>query len=405
MALMRPRLALRTLLFALTVVCAVLSYFAPLMERVRRTERALAALPGVCAGYDYETRLSAAEGPDPPKTPPGPAILRWILGESAFADVVRLSYFEYFDEEHALNSDALRHLEEFGALRELELGQMRERLNDAALARLSPLAQVSALDLSGAPVTDAGLRHLAALVNLESLNLDRTEVTGEGFAQLVRCKKLTHLYLRHVRLSVAGILAIEQFTGLRSLTFVPPPGGDEEAFRVCGRLPRLCVLELDGARLSGGCLRHIANLEDLQYLIIHGGSVAAGELSQLPQLPRLQMLSLSGTELTDAGAAELGGLTHLDDLFLDNTAITDDALPHLAGLTRLRRLGLSGTAITRQGLLHLRNLEHLEFIDLSGTEMWNLSAAELSRLLPNCHGQQRAERTHEAFGRSAKLID
>ncbi len=276
--------------------------------------------------YDHDADASAPPTLDPLKGSWGVAILRRMFGANVCSEVVRLSYVEYFDEKHALDSDALKTLKEFRSLQELSLGEMGERLTDAALARLSPLDHLSTLDLRSSPVTDAGLRHLAPLVRLQSLNLDGCQITGEGLSRLGGCKNLRHLYLRRVQLSVAGMREIERFKSLWSVAFDPPPAGGEEAFRICGQLPQLRILEIDGARLSGGCLRHLANLAELQYVFLERSNIAPDELTALAQLANLRVLDLSETDLTDAVAAELANLTHLEGLFMANTAIGDEAL-------------------------------------------------------------------------------
>ncbi len=383
--LKRPRWSLRILFAGLTAVCAALAYVAPFIERARRRDHALAALPGIGVHFEYPPEANGLDGADSQKLPRCPAILRWLLGSAVFAEVDALIYRQPADSERAIHPSALRHLKEFEQLADLVLGGMGDRLTDADLANLQPLTQLTSLDVSGTAITDAGLRNLIPLVNLESLKLNDTQVTGEGLAQLTGCSRLGQLELRNAPLSLNGIRAIEGFKGLWSLRFTSPPGGDEEAFRACGQLPELWGLEVDNANLSGGCLRHLVNLTDLRCLLIRDAKIAPVELSYLAQLKDLRTLDVSGTNLTDADIVALCDLRSLECLSLDNTAVCDDALPHLARLTQLRSLDLSGTAVSQAGLLHLRKLAHLKYVDLTETAAEGQSYAEMSQLLPNCY--------------------
>jgi hypothetical protein len=77
-----------------------------------------------------------------------------------------------------------------GELR-VNLKGMREKADDAFVARLAPVAEyVVSLDLSGTPVTDAALTTVGKMQRLEDLRLASTKVTDAGVAQLKGLEKL-----------------------------------------------------------------------------------------------------------------------------------------------------------------------------------------------------------------------
>src|SRR5262249_22775060 len=62
---------------------------------------------------------------------------------------------------------------------------------------------------------------------------------------------------------------------------------------------------------------------------------------------------LQGTRVTGAGLKHLAGLKNLQTLVLIDTKVTDAGLKELAGLKNLRRLELQGTKVTREGAAEL----------------------------------------------------
>ncbi len=73
----------------------------------------------------------------------------------------------------------------------------------------------------------------------------------------------------------------------------------------------------------------------------------------LADLVDLNELVLRNTQVTDAGLEHLAKLSELVTLDLSQTQVTDAGLRHLAGLTELRSLQLTSTPVTHSGIKKL----------------------------------------------------
>ncbi len=127
---------------------------------------------------------------------------------------------------------------------------------------------------------------------------------------------------------------------------------DEVMHALCGRLPALKFLYLDGVTsLTADGLRAVGGLTTLTYLNLGYCNVTDAVLRELRGLTELSELWLYGcTLVTDVGVRELRDLTALRTLGLINcTQVTDAGLQHLMSLTALSVLFLYGTSTTQAG--------------------------------------------------------
>ena len=114
--------------------------------------------------------------------------------------------------------------------------------------------------------------------------------------------------------------------------------------------------------------------------IDRGYGVADADLARLAGLRQLKLLDLRENPIGDAGLEHVAELTQLEWLILDRTRITSAGLSHLTGLTRLRRLSLAECEIDDAGLESLASLSSLEFLDLSRTRISDAGIAQIARL-------------------------
>ena len=107
-------------------------------------------------------------------------------------------------------------------------------------------------------------------------------------------------------------------------------------------------------------------------------------LVHLADLTNLDTVVLYNTKVTNAGLVHLDGLQRLAFLALNNTQVTDAGLVHVAELKNLSFLALEDTQVTDAGLVHLTNLTKLETLWLNDTQVTDAGIAELQKALPGC---------------------
>lgn len=99
------------------------------------------------------------------------------------------------------------------------------RADDAALARLAPLADlIVEAELARTLVTDAGLASVGRWTNLRSLDLSRTNVTGQGVTALAGLTRLEALNLTESAVDADGIARARALPALRRLWAFGTPG-------------------------------------------------------------------------------------------------------------------------------------------------------------------------------------
>lgn len=115
---------------------------------------------------------------------------------------------------------------------------LRQRLVDADLARLGPIAeQVAWLDLGGTRVGDSGLGVVTEMPHLMRLYLNGTGVTDAGLRHLTGLEKLEYLNLYGTRISDDGIEHLEKLRGLRTLYLWQTDVTEDGIDRLRGSLP------------------------------------------------------------------------------------------------------------------------------------------------------------------------
>ena len=128
--------------------------------------------------YDWEYEQ---ENIRPFCRPPAQTMLRNLLGDDFFDDVVLVFYDLPYSPDEAVP------------------------FTDSCLVQVKELKRLKHLPLRQSQVTDAGLVHLAGLTQLQDLALDRTQVTDEGLAKLAGLSQLEELSLNNTRVTDAGL--------------------------------------------------------------------------------------------------------------------------------------------------------------------------------------------------------
>ncbi len=141
----------------------------------------------------------------------------------------------------------------------------------------------------------------------------------------------------------------------------------EDALQRLSRWP--LVRSLDLSRMSVPALAALAQLGQLEELILHRVPQAALPLSPLSQLSQLRRLIIRDTKLSPDDLQTLASLKRLQHLELPSVRIGDRGLEILADLPSLEVLNIHRGAITTSGLRYfLKNFHQLRELDLS----WSL---------------------------------
>jgi hypothetical protein len=265
-------------------------------------------------------------------------------------------------------------------------------VTDAGLASLAGLVRLEGLFLFSDEVTDAGLVHLGKLTRLRTLwiyarplSKKAKKVTEAGYVHL---KGLTNLEQVHVG-SELGDAGLENMKGMTKLRDLSVGGFDirltDGGMALLKSFPELRTLRVHGPKLTAAGLAPLADLKQLEEVVILGCPAVSGEgLAPLQSLKNLQVLEVSGYGPAPGkptpNTSYLAKLANLRRLYLNNLDLDDDSLKYLEGLVDLRILNLSGTEVTDQGLAHLKPLKALRNLYISGTAITDDGLAQLKDL-------------------------
>lgn len=276
-----------------------------------------------------------------------------------------LEVFELYARRTPLAGDDLRGLAACTRLRGLLLFSCG-RVPNAALAALSPLRELTSLQLRHLALDDTGAAWLAGLP-LRRLELDVASgaLTSRGVAALAAMPLATlalgaDIYAEPV-ISVddAALAPLAGHATLAHLELHDAAITARTAAWLAG-LPALATLDVYGSSLDDAAAHALAAARRLRALDLTGTAVTAAGVRSLAQLPAIEQLFLGFLGLDDATVGALAGLTTLRELGLGNSrAITDAAAPALCALTRLERLDLAGTDITPAAIDQLASLPAL----------------------------------------------
>jgi len=138
-----------------------------------------------------------------------------MISNSGLEKLSGLAKLEFLDVSgNRVTNDGLQHLQPLTRLRELYLSLLP--INDAGLTHLATLKNLERLELvysegfAGPIVTDAGIHPLSALIQLKTLSLVGARITDNSLADLSRLRKLTRLILVGSKLSDEGIRQLQQ---------------------------------------------------------------------------------------------------------------------------------------------------------------------------------------------------
>jgi hypothetical protein len=167
----------------------------------------------------------------------------------------------------------------------------------------------------------------------------------------------------------------------------PPAAADREAVLAKLKANQVNLLSLTieskdggpavnlGTGLNGGemnnandeNLRLIAQLPEIERVMMYKGKVTADGLGALAALPKLRYLDMYATEVAAEAFAVLPKLTQLKSLILGSYPVTDEVLGYAGQIKGLKGFGHTTSSITPAGFLKFLNgVESLEQLTLFG---------------------------------------
>jgi hypothetical protein len=299
-----------------------------------------------------------------------------------------------------LSDAGLKHLAGMKSLLHLTLREGKvtdEGMKD--VARIPNLQELS----TPKTITDAGLRSLAAAPELQRLHVNGNQVTANGMQVFVG-KKLRWLWVEpHLCVEPVLFVILPNMSGKAELDLMDWHCGDatlvelaqwknlkslkirgefsQKGMRCLAELKELNRLILARTATSAQAVLSLKGLPNLDYLALRGGP---DETLALPALERLTGLELDGREMTDDGLKAIARLERLKSLSLDHAKFGEGGMAALAEAPRLTHLHLRESDLTDRGLLSLAKLKHLEWIDHSYSYVTPAGRIAFSRLRPVC---------------------
>lgn len=366
--------SLRSLLIITAILSVLLGWLGSILFRVRQQRDIVSRIESIGGKvyYDYQVAGEHIKA----KPPPGPKLIRLVLGDDAFARV---------EVVHLLEA----------------------KTKDEHLVWLTKLPELNYIILNGPDITDEGMKYVAEIAKLRGLGLFDTNVTAHGLAclnsaehfvslsldgsmvnddMLEPLNALPHLqFLQLVRTNVtsAGLVHLSKLTQLRELDILEGRQIGGDGLQHLKDLSNLERLQVFYTSVSDDGLRHLRGLRRLRSLNLDGTTVSDSGIEHLCGLRELTHLDLAGTKVGDAGLGRLLRLERLDHLDLTQTAVTDAGAVHLAKMKRLRWLEIDGTKVSDDGMLRLGPLKNLELLRV-GSGVTKRAARKLKDSLPNC---------------------
>ena len=127
---------------------------------------------------------------------------------------------------------------------------------------------------------------------------------------------------------------------------------------------------LDGGEANNATdanLRLIAQLPEIERVMVYKGKVTADGLAALTALPKLRYLQMYETDVPAAAFAVLPKLTQLKSLSLGNYPLTDEVIGYVGQIKGLKSFGHTQSVMTPAGFLKfLNSVESLEQLTLFG---------------------------------------
>ena len=371
-----PQFSLRTLLLLTVLISLFFAWIGNILIRVHHQRDIVAKIQSL-GGKAYYAYQLAGEHIDA-KSPPGPKIVRFFIGDDAFAHVEAV----FLNYESKTTDKDLVLLTELPKLKDISLDG--HDITDKGLEYVAQVPKLRGLSLTNTNVTADGLARLHSADGLVSLTLHGSTVNDDTIRQLNKLPNLQYLQLVRTTVTSAGVKHLGDLSQLRGLDLLVAASVDNDGLRHLANLTNLETLQLLDTSVSDDGLVHLRGLTHLRALVLSGTNVSDSGIEHVSALRKLTHLRLDRTKVGDAGLAQLTKLNDLESLCLTRTEVSDDGVVHLAKMSELRSLEIHWTKISGDGILRMAHLTNLETISV-GPDVTKSAATQFRNSLPNCH--------------------
>ncbi len=145
-------------------------------------------------------------------------------------------------------------------------------------------------------------------------------------------------------------------------------------------LTELQWLILRDNHLTGQLPPELADLTELQWLILWNNTLTGPIPPEFGNFPKLQILDLENNSLTGPIPPEFGNLSQLEELWLNDNALSGPIPPELGNLSQLKLLALYDNALSGPIPPELGNLSQLTDLRLDVNSLTGPMPAEIGNL-------------------------
>lgn len=146
------------------------------------------------------------------------------------------------------------------------------------------------------------------------------------------------------------------------------------ALRKLGKISSLSIYDSDVTSVG---LELIAELQDLEELILSGTTVSTKGMKAVAKLRKLKSL-MPGRDVTNEGLEHLVDHPNIEWLDLQTCSITDAGVEHLHKLPQLKYLDISNQNIKAPGLMKLQGIKSLEHLHMRSAGLKDADLAAFS---------------------------
>lgn len=198
--------------------------------------------------------------------------------------------------------------------------------------------RLRSLDLANTVLSSLDFSQFAP--DLKILTLNRSILYQTRFDHLATSQNLEKLNLQWLALKEEHIEQLN-YLSIPSLKVLDLSGSPAKKIQFSHFAPNLTALNLSESNVTGGDVKEIGKLKDLQILHLDSTKISGASLKQLAHLSNLKILTLSKTQIRDGSFEELVNLSNLEELDLSETNLSLADFRKLFSLTQLKKLDIS----------------------------------------------------------------